>query len=118
MSYTEGMSIMLSPSVSTDRDGSEKLTASQLLLKQMVLNSVTAANTRRNYSRSLDRWMICLPSPLDDRYNAVTCLAGGESSGTLQEQHMCPDSRIRGVDGRSPSRLANNRRRFCGRVKV
>jgi hypothetical protein len=48
------MSIMLRPSVSTDRDGSEELTASQLLLKQMVLNSVTAANTRRNYSKSLD----------------------------------------------------------------
>ncbi len=45
---------MLSPSVLTDRDGSGELTASQLLLKQMVLNSVTAANTRRNYSKSLD----------------------------------------------------------------
>jgi site-specific recombinase XerD len=54
MSYAEGMSIMLSPSVSTDRDGSQELTASQLLLEQMMLNPVTAANTLRNYSKSLD----------------------------------------------------------------
>lgn len=45
---------MLSRSVATDRDSSHELTESQLLLKQMVLNSVTAANTRRNYSKSLD----------------------------------------------------------------
>ncbi|WP_245536221.1 tyrosine-type recombinase/integrase [Terriglobus roseus] len=48
------MSILLSHSVSTDRDSSAELTESQLLLKQMVLNSVTAVNTRRNYSKSLD----------------------------------------------------------------
>ena len=36
-----------------DRYGSEELTASWLLLKQMVLNSVTG-NTRRNYAKSLD----------------------------------------------------------------
>lgn len=54
MSYTEGVSILLSPSVRTDHDSSQELTVSQLLLKQMVLNSVTAANTRRNYSKSLD----------------------------------------------------------------
>ena len=51
MSYIEDVSILLSPS---DRDSSAELMASQLLLKQMVLNSVTAANTRRNYSKSLD----------------------------------------------------------------
>lgn len=54
MSYTEGVSILLSLSVRTDHESSQELTASQLLLKQMVLNSVTAANTRRNYSKSLD----------------------------------------------------------------
>jgi hypothetical protein len=48
------MSVMLSPSAWTDRDSSQELTDSQLLLKQMVLNSVTAVNTRRNYSKSLD----------------------------------------------------------------
>jgi integrase len=52
MSYTEG--IMLSLLAATDRDSSRELTESQLLLKQMVLNSVTAANTRRNYAKSLD----------------------------------------------------------------
>jgi integrase len=54
MSYTEGVSIMLSLPAATDRDSSRELTESQLLLKQMVLNSVTAANTRRNYAKSLD----------------------------------------------------------------
>ena len=37
-----------------DRERAQKLTESQLLLKQMVLNSVTAQNTRRNYSKALD----------------------------------------------------------------
>lgn len=46
--------MMLTPLVPTDRDGSEELTASQLLLKQMVLNSVTAASMRRNYSKWLN----------------------------------------------------------------
>jgi len=45
---------MFSLSVATDRESSQELTESQLLLKQMVLNSVTSANTRRNYSKSLD----------------------------------------------------------------
>jgi hypothetical protein len=35
-------------------ESSRELTETQLLLKQMVLNSVTAPNTRPNYSKSLD----------------------------------------------------------------
>ena len=45
---------MLSLAHAAGPDSSRELTESQLLLKQMVLNSVTAANTRRNYSKSLD----------------------------------------------------------------
>jgi integrase len=37
-----------------DREKAQKLTESHLLLKQIVLNSVTAQNTRRNYSKALD----------------------------------------------------------------
>jgi integrase len=37
-----------------DREKAQKLTESQLLLKQIVLNSVTARNTRRNYSKALE----------------------------------------------------------------
>lgn len=38
----------------TIRHDTRELTESQLLLKQVVLNSVTAVNTRRNYAKSLD----------------------------------------------------------------
>jgi hypothetical protein len=44
---------MLSLRQAMGRYSSRELTESQLLLKQMVLNSVTALNTRRNYSKSL-----------------------------------------------------------------
>lgn len=37
-----------------DRAKAQKLTESHLLLKQIVLNSVTAQNTRRNYSKALE----------------------------------------------------------------
>jgi site-specific recombinase XerD len=45
---------MLSLLQASNNESSRELTESQLLLKQMVLNSVTALNTRRNYSKSLD----------------------------------------------------------------
>lgn len=45
---------MVGLTLTTDRESARELTESQLLLKQMVLNSVTALNTRRNYSKSLD----------------------------------------------------------------
>lgn len=54
MSYTLHVSDLLCISVPLGGDDRQSLTESQLLLKQMVLNSVTATNTRRNYAKSLD----------------------------------------------------------------
>lgn len=54
MSYTFHVSGLLCIPGSVNGDDRLDLTESHLLLKQMVLNSVTAPNTRRSYARALD----------------------------------------------------------------
>lgn len=54
MSYTLHVNHLLCNPVSVDGDDRRDLTESQLVLKQMVLNSVPALATRRSYARALD----------------------------------------------------------------